>query len=144
MKLSTRCRYGTRAMIEIARLSKNGPVKRSDLAKSQVISPSKLENILIPLKTQNLIRTIRGANGGFTLDKSPENITMFQIVTALEGSIAPAHCVKDDEGCGRIGHCIARKFWLDFYEVQVNCLKATSLQSLLDLEGSDGANNYSI
>jgi Rrf2 family transcriptional regulator, cysteine metabolism repressor len=144
MKLSTRCRYGTLAMLEIARNYKKGPVKRTDIAKTEGISPAYLENILISLKTQNLIRTVRGANGGFTLETSPENINMFQIMTALEEFIAPVHCAKNNAGCGHKENCIARKFWLDFHDMQVKSLKAASLQSLLDLEDSGKESDYCI
>jgi Rrf2 family transcriptional regulator, cysteine metabolism repressor len=131
-------------MLEIARNYNKGPVKRNNIAISQGISAAYLENILISLKSQNLIRTTRGANGGFTLETSPKNITMYQIITALEGSIGPVHCVENKDGCGRTGHCIARKFWLDFHEIQVRTLKATNLQSLLDLELSASELDYSI
>jgi len=69
MKLSAKCRYGTRAMIEIARNEKNGPVKRKVIVQAQEISRAYLENILISLKMSKLIRTVRGANGGFVLEK---------------------------------------------------------------------------
>jgi len=144
MKLSTRCIYGTRAMLEIARNYKNGPVKRQHIAKSQGISVSYLENILITLKTQCLIRTTRGARGGFTLETSPEKITMFQIITALEGSIAPVDCVENHNTCDRMGHCIAQKFWQNFYEIQVKFLKTTNLQTLLDLEITINENDFCI
>jgi Rrf2 family cysteine metabolism transcriptional repressor len=131
-------------MIEIARHYGNGPVKRNYIANSQGISSAYLENILISLKTQNLIRTIRGANGGYSLESAPEKISMYQIITALEGSIAPVHCVESETGCGGSVHCIARKFWLDFHEMQVNVLKGTSLQSLLDLEKTGNQIDYCI
>ena len=65
MKLSTKCRYGTRAVMEIARCYKESPIKRKDIAKNQNISDSYLENILISLKNAGIIDTIRGANGGY-------------------------------------------------------------------------------
>ena len=99
MKLSTKCRYGTRAMIEIARHYNEGPVKRKDISRSQKISSAYLENILIALKSQNLIRTVRGADGGFILANSPSSITMFQIVSALEGPIVPVECVDKSDAC---------------------------------------------
>jgi len=144
MKLSTRCRYGTRAMLEMARYYKKGPVKRRDIALSQGISSDYLENILIALKSGNLIRTVRGAKGGFMLETAPEKISMYQILTALEGSLAPIQCVEEGEGCCGTGHCIARKFWLDFHEMQVKALKGTSLQTLLDLESAGNEYDYSI
>jgi Rrf2 family protein len=145
MKLTTQCRYGTKAMIELARNYKKGPLKRIDLAKRQGISASYLENILILLKSRKLIRTIRGANGGYSLETAPENITMFEIMSALEDSFEPAHCHEPGEGCSRgTGHCSARKFWLDFHEMQIKTLKATNLQTLLDFENSGTGLDYSI
>lgn len=134
MKLSTRCRYGTRAMIELAKNFAKGPLKREEISKSQDISSSYLENILIALKSRNLIRTIRGANGGFSLIESPEKITMYDVVTALEGPIEPVHCIENSEQCTRSGHCVARNYWISFHEAQVNHLKSTTLQTLLDME----------
>jgi len=142
MKLSTRCRYGTRAMIELARNYSNGPVKRDEIARRQDISSSYLENILISLKARNLIRTVRGANGGFSLMDSPEKITMYDVVTALEGPVEPIHCIENSEQCIRTGSCLSRKFWVSFHETLVNKLKSTSLQSLLDMEKEQ--DDYSI
>jgi Rrf2 family transcriptional regulator, cysteine metabolism repressor len=144
MKLSTKCRYGTRAMIEIARHCKQGPVKRKDISRNQKISPAYLENILTSLKSQNLIRTIRGANGGFTIDAAPSTITMLQIVSALEGSIAPVNCVENSENCERSGGCAARKLWQELHDAQIEVLKRTTLQSMLDLENASQPLDYCI
>lgn len=144
MKFSTRCRYGLRAMIEIAHQYKQGPVKRKDISKSQKISSHYLENILITLKAQHLISTARGASGGFTLDRSPRKITLYQIVTALEGSIVPVECVDDPECCNRSTTCAARKFWVRLHEAQMNILTKTTLQDLLDMEAATGQIDYSI
>lgn len=143
MRLSTKCRYGTRAMIEIARNYKNGPVKRKDISRNQQISSAYLENILIALKSKNLIRTIRGASGGYTLETLPGNITIFEIVSALEGSIAPVNCVDKPGSCERSPICSSRKVWCEMHEAQVKVLKNTTLQSLLDMEDSL-AGDYSI
>jgi Rrf2 family cysteine metabolism transcriptional repressor len=121
-------------MIEIARHYMEGPVKRRKISKSRKISPAYLENILIVLKTHNLIRTIRGASGGFTLDTTPDNITMFQIVQALEGSLAPVDCIDTSDACDRSGFCASRKLWQDLYLAQTEILKKTTLQTLIDRE----------
>jgi Rrf2 family protein len=130
-------------MIELARHYSKGPLKRDEISKSQDISSSYLENILITLKSRNLIRTIRGAHGGFILSCQPDNVTMFDIVTALEGSIEPVHCVENNEQCSRSVKCTARKFWLSFHETQIKALKAANLQKILDLEKEDQI-DYSI
>jgi len=132
-------------MIDIARNYEKGPLKRKDIAKANGISAHYLENILITLKSRNLIRTTRGANGGFTLKTSPEKITMFDIISAFEGSLDQIHCNDSSKGCSQAGgHCSARKFWIDLHEIQMKSLKATSLQSLLDLENSGNGFDYSI
>lgn len=144
MRLSTKCRYGTRAMLELARNYEKGPVKRREIATKQEISPHYLESILTSLKSKNLIKTIRGANGGFTLGEKPEKISMFEIVTALEGSIAPVHCIESSRKCNRSGHCTAQNFWKRLHDVQVKTMKGTSLQSLLDSENETSMLDYSI
>jgi Rrf2 family cysteine metabolism transcriptional repressor len=144
MKLSTKCRYGTRAMIEIARHYKEGPVKRKDISRSQKISSAYLENILMALKARNLIRTVRGANGGFTLDAPPGSITMFQIVSALEGSIVPVECVNNSNACKRSGECAARRLWQELYDAQTAVLKKTTLQALVDWADEEKQFDYSI
>jgi Rrf2 family transcriptional regulator, cysteine metabolism repressor len=144
MKLSTKSRYGTRAMIEIAAHYQKGPVKRKDIAKSQDISTHYLENILIALKSRNLIRTVRGAEGGFTLSKEPEKITMYDIMTALEGSIAPVHCVESPARCKRSENCVPHVLWKKLHDAQMKVLKETNLQSLLDLGQTMRSSDYSI
>jgi Rrf2 family protein len=121
-------------MIELAKNYSKGPMKREEISKSQDISSSYLENILIALKSRNLIRTVRGANGGFSLIDAPEKITMFDVVTALEGPIEPVHCISSSDQCLRSENCTARKFWMSFYETQAQQLKSTTLQNLLDME----------
>jgi Rrf2 family protein len=121
-------------MIELAKNFAKGPLKREEISKSQDISSSYLENILIALKSRNLIRTIRGANGGFCLIDAPEKITMYDVVTALEGPIEPVSCVENSEQCTRSDQCVARNYWISFHQMQVTHLKSTTLQALLDME----------
>ena len=144
MKLSTKCRYGMRAMIEIARNGKNGPVKRKDIAKAQRISHAYLENILISLKVSKLIHTERGAHGGFSLAKPPSAINLLQIVTSLEGSISPVECLDNISLCDKTGHCGARKAWGKLHEAQQNALKGMTLQDLVDMDSLDAAGDYAI
>lgn len=136
MKISTRSRYATRAMLEIARNYGAGPVKRREITERQQISPHYLENILISLKSHGLIEAVRGTRGGFTLRKPPESIPMFDIITALEGSIVPVPCVDNPKACDKTSFCLARKFWIELHETQAKLLKETTLRSLLDLETS--------
>jgi Rrf2 family protein len=131
-------------MIEIAQHEKDGPVKRKDIARNQNISSAYLENILMALKSRNLIRTVRGANGGFSLETLPSKITMLQIVSALEGSIVPVECIEKSSVCGRSAACAARKLWQELYNAQVEVLKKTTLQSLVDWTETEQPVDYSI
>ena len=144
MKISTKCRYGLRAMIEIARHSHKGPVKRKDITESQGISKAYLENILITLKNRNLIQTVRGANGGFTLNREPSKITMYDIVSALEGSLAPVGCLEKKSDCDRTSDCVARWAWGRLYEAHVGALKGMTLQDLLDKAAKPEEISYAI
>ena len=143
MKLSTRTRYGTRAMVEIAKNYGKGPVKRRDITKTQGISHSYLENILIVLKTKGLVSTVRGAEGGFVLEKPPSQITLYEIVTALEGSIAPVDCIEQPSLCARTPRCAGRFAWRKLHEAQSNVLMSITLSQLVDVE-RDTAGDYVI
>jgi Rrf2 family transcriptional regulator, cysteine metabolism repressor len=134
MKLSTKCRYGVRAMIEIASHFGEGAVKRKTITASQGISHGYLENILIALKSHQLIRTARGVNGGFVLEKKPSQVRLLEIVNALEGSIAPVDCVENASACERAGRCPARTAWKKLYDAQNKVLSGITLQDLLDLD----------
>jgi Rrf2 family protein len=144
MKLSTRCRYGVRAMFEMARHYKEGPVRRKDICEAQGITHAYLENILIALKAKKLIRTTRGASGGFVLESEPSKISLYDIVTALEGSIAPVECLDNKEICERVPHCAARKAWRRLHEAQAAVLRSITLQDLLDMDMENGELNYAI
>ncbi len=145
MKLSTRCRYGARAMVEIARHYKNGPTKRKDISRAQDISEGYLENILSLLRSRNYVSTVRGVGGGFVLEKSPSDIKLLDIVLALEGTISPVDCLEKPEVCDKIHRCVARKAWQKLYDAQVLALSQITLQDMLDMEGANAeTGNYVI
>ena len=144
MKLSTKCRYGTRAMVEIARRYGQGPVKRREIAKTQDISDSYLENILIALKHGGLIETIRGARGGYVLKVPPGEISLLEVFNALEGPFLPVGCLDSDEICGRLDDCQTRQAWKRLQEAVESVLRKETIQSLLDDEAHNKASNYCI
>jgi Rrf2 family cysteine metabolism transcriptional repressor len=139
-KLSTKCRYGTRAIVEIAKSYGKVPVKRKDIAKSQRISESYLENILISLKNSGMIDTVRGAQGGYMLKKAPSAILLFDVVQALEGSLAPVECLEKQSACNRISHCSTRNLWKDLMDAQKEVLQSVTLQNLIDREKTEEVN----
>jgi Rrf2 family cysteine metabolism transcriptional repressor len=144
MKLSTKCRYGLRAMIELAKRFNNGPVKRKDISRVQNLSKAYLENILIALREKKLIVTTRGANGGFVLQSPPSKISVLQIVNALEGSIAPVECLENPSVCAKGGHCPAQKVWKKLKEAQEKALSEITLKDILDDESPGIGSHYDI
>jgi len=101
MKLSTRGRYSSRLMLELALQYGKGPILLRDVSVSQEISIKYLSQLLIPLKVGNLIRSARGAHGGYFLSRPPEDIKLSEIITAVEGSVSPVECVDNPDICTR-------------------------------------------
>jgi Rrf2 family protein len=131
LKLSTKTRYGTRAIIEIAKSYGKNPVKREDISKKEKVSKTYLENILIALKTHGIIDTQRGANGGYRLAKPPSEITMLDIVNALEGSISPVECLEQNVKCNMLPKCKTRKVWQKLMEAQKEVLCSITLEDII-------------
>ncbi len=113
MKLSTRGRYGLRAMIDMAQSDEKGPIATRTIAERQGISERYLEQLMVPLKRAGLIKSVRGSQGGYTLGKSPQDITAGDIIRVLEGPIAPVECVSETnpEACSRADYCVTRVIW---------------------------------
>jgi Rrf2 family transcriptional regulator, cysteine metabolism repressor len=136
-KLSTKSRYGTRAIIEIARSYGKAPVKRREIAESQGLSERYLENILITLKNSGLLETMRGAQGGYVLKRPPSEIDLYEIIQVLEGSIVPVECLDGAAACARTATCTTRGVWKELMEAQEKVLRSITLQHLLDRNGVD-------
>ena len=115
MKLTTKGRYGLRAVIDLARYAKNEPVSLSDVAERQGISISYLEQLMAKLKKAGIVQSTRGAQGGYSLAKHPEEISVGEILRALEGSLSPVDCsAVDGEGeteCSASNFCVTKYVW---------------------------------
>ena len=131
MKLSTRARYGARAMLELALHYGEGPVLVKDIAKRQEISRRYLEHLIVSLQAARLVETIRGKKGGCILAKPPSEIKIGEIVEALEGSMAPVNCVDDDKLCPRTKLCVSRDIWIKMKEAIVNVLNSITLEDMV-------------
>ncbi|MBW1896941.1 MAG: Rrf2 family transcriptional regulator, partial [Deltaproteobacteria bacterium] len=115
MKISTKGRYGTRAMIDIGENYGKGPVPLRQLAERQCISMKYMEQIIPLLKASGLIRSARGARGGYALAKEPRQITLGDIIRALEGSWSLVDCVEDPSLCDRAKECVTYEIWHDIH-----------------------------
>ncbi|MGD9160497.1 MAG: Rrf2 family transcriptional regulator [Desulfobacteraceae bacterium] len=111
MKLSTKSRYGTRFLIDLAEHYNEGPVQISNIAERQGISAKYLEQIIVPLKKAKLIKSIRGPKGGHMLARSPEEINMGEVLEILEEGMDIAGCLKNPDLCNRSVECKSRDLW---------------------------------
>lgn len=140
MKLSAREQYGLRAMIELGRRHGQGPVSLGNVAQAQSISLGYLEQILPLLKEANLVESTRGARGGYELSRAPRQITVGDVVRALEeGYIMPLKCIpheRNEESCGRQGICAARDVWRKMHDGIVEVLDSTTLEDLIEPVGA--------
>ncbi|MFQ6070314.1 MAG: RrF2 family transcriptional regulator [Candidatus Aminicenantales bacterium] len=113
IKLSTKGRYGARLMLNLALHYSNGneAVILKNVSKEEDISIRYLEQIIIPLKIARLVKSIRGAGGGYTLARPPSQIRLREILHALEGSCCLVDCVEDPDYCDRIPTCATHEIW---------------------------------
>ncbi|MBT4263501.1 MAG: Rrf2 family transcriptional regulator [Deltaproteobacteria bacterium] len=134
MKITTKCRYGIRAMVEISRNYSVRPTTRREIASSQELDNSYLENILLDLKNNGIVRSIRGVKGGFVLNRPPESITLLEIVESLQGEIVPSACVMLPSVCDRASYCVTRPVWVRLQQAQKEVLLDVTVRDLLDEE----------
>lgn len=144
MQLSTKSRYGLRAVLHIARRGGTISAKRKDIADQEGISSSYLENILLVLRNHKIVETVRGVKGGYMLSGPPSRISVYDIVNALEGPLAIVECVEKPGCCERTPTCISRLVWCELAENIHATLKKISLQSLLDREKKSAFSDYAI
>lgn len=132
MKLSTKGRYGTRALLDLALHSKEEPVLLRDIAHRQQISLSYLEQLIAPLKAGGLVRSVRGIKGGISLAKHAEEIRLSEVIHLLEGTTAPVDCVNDPNLCDRSGFCVTRDIWSELKTAIDGVLGSTTLHDLVE------------
>lgn len=131
MKLSTRSRYGLRMILDMAQHGHEGPVQIGSIAKRQDISVKYLEQLIIPLKKADYIRSVRGPKGGHMLAKPPNQITVGEIVELLEGGIQLSNCIETPEICDRHKSCLTRSIWEEATEAMYERLNAITLSEMI-------------
>jgi Rrf2 family cysteine metabolism transcriptional repressor len=132
LKLSTRVRYGTRALLDLALQPDNGPVLLKDIANRQNISLQYLEHIIGPLVNSGIIKSTRGVNGGIQLNQQPENVKLGEVVRLLEGNSAPVDCIGNPENCNRSHRCVTRDVWCEMEKAIDETLNSISLKDLVE------------
>lgn len=134
MKLSTKVRYGVRAMVELAKHGEGERVSLGELARQQRISNKYLEPIITSLKIAGLVDSTMGKGGGYRLTRPAENITLWDIYSILDVSPVLIECERQCPGqentCPRLEECAAREIWLGLDAIIVDYLKTKNLQML--------------
>ncbi len=133
MRLSARGQYGVRAVVELAAHQRQEPLSLRELAEIQGVSSSYLEQILGTLRRAGLIDSARGAHGGYHLARPPEEITVGQVVRALDGPIAPVACASEEEApaCDHVVGCPTRAAWLRLRDGIAAALDGTTIADLI-------------
>ena len=131
MKLSTRSRYGTRILLELARNEGKAPVQVSEISKRQEIPAKYLEQLIRTLKQADLVTSVRGPKGGHLLAKPPKSITLGQIVRLFEGQADLVECVSSPEKCQSSDSCRVRQAWKEATTVLYERLDAITIADLI-------------
>ncbi|WP_209122851.1 cysteine metabolism transcriptional regulator CymR [Alkalihalobacillus sp. BA299] len=134
MKISTKGRYGLTIMMALAKKYGEGPVSLKSIAKDHELSEHYLEQLIAPLRNAMLVKSVRGAYGGYMLAKEPIEITAGDIIRVLEGPISPVEVLEDEEPA-------KRDLWIKIRDAVKDVLDNTTLQDLADYEG-EGEQEY--
>ena len=135
IRLSTKGRYGARLMLNLAQHYNNGEesVILKNVSDEEEISIRYLEQIIIPLKISRLVKSIRGAGGGYTLARDPSEIKLSEVLHALEGSCCLVECVEDSDFCQRMPICATYEVWKEASNLLKNYFESITIQDLVDL-----------
>jgi Rrf2 family cysteine metabolism transcriptional repressor len=131
MKISTKGRYGTRALLDIALNYKKEPVPLKDIAQRQQISLPYLEKLIAPLISGGVIRSVRGVGGGVSLVKPAGEIKLSEVIDLLEGPVTPVNCLNDPLSCDRSEFCVTRDIWDKMKNAVDSVLGSITLQDLM-------------
>ncbi|MFR2301857.1 MAG: RrF2 family transcriptional regulator, partial [Clostridium paraputrificum] len=131
MKLSTKGRYGVKAMVELAINYGGAPLSIKTISKRQNISEYYLEQLFSPLRKAKLITSIRGAQGGYVLSREPKDITVAEIMYVLEGPIEIAECI-DGVSCDNLDCCATRLLWAKIKNSIDDVMKSVTLQDIVN------------
>jgi Rrf2 family cysteine metabolism transcriptional repressor len=138
MKLTTKGRYGTRALLDIALHSQDGLVTLKEIARRQQIPLSYLEHLISPLVEGGVIRSTRGVGGGVALARSPGEIRLSEVIGLLENSTALADCVDNPQVCSRSQSCATRDIWRELKAAMDGVLNSTTLDDLMERQKGKG------
>lgn len=134
LKLSTKGQYGVKAMFDLALHHGSDPISLKGIAERQGISEYYLEQLMAVLRKENLVRSVRGAQGGYVLSRDPSLITVGEILNILEGPLEISDCVSDEEnaGCSRINYCATRLIWVKIKKAVNDVVNSITLTDMVN------------
>jgi Rrf2 family transcriptional regulator, cysteine metabolism repressor len=138
LKLSTRGRYATRALLDLACHWGEGPVPLKDVARRQEISLNYLEHLITPLIIAGLMRSHRGPAGGVELARPPADIKLSEVIRLVEGSVEPVDCVGSPGLCSRSAGCVTRDVWVELERAVNSVLDSVTLADLVERQKKKG------
>ena len=145
MKVSTKGHYGVKAMFDLAQQHGTGPIPLKTVAERQELSEHYLEQLIASLRKAGLVKSVRGAQGGYILAREPKDIRVGDIIRVLEGPIAPVDCVNDEDPdlCSKADFCVTKNVWSKVKESIEDVLDSITLADMVkDAEKAKLAKNY--
>jgi Rrf2 family protein len=142
VSFSTKGEYGVRLMAQLAARHGTGPASLSEIAEQEELPRAYLEQLVMSLRDADLVRSTRGAHGGYELARPPEMIQMGEVLRALEGPIAPMICASEEPGhaaCARSGHCTVNFLWTRVRDAIAGALDSITLADLAPVAGPASA-----
>jgi Rrf2 family protein len=125
--ISTRSRYGLRFLIDLAQRGAEGPIDLGSIAERQAIPETYLAKLVVPLRNSGIIRSARGAKGGYELARSPDDIAVLDVVEVLEGRSSLLECTDRPELCARSADCPTLPIWIGLEKVMHDYLKGVTV-----------------
>ena len=144
MKISTKIRYGARAMLELAFHYGEGPIELKEIAKRENISLKYLEQVINPLRAAGLVKSIRGSKGGYSLAKPPSEICLYDVVETLDGPLNLLECLRDSKVCQKVPSCVTRDIWQEVSEAISKIFYSVTLEDMVNRKMEKEGNNSSM
>jgi Rrf2 family cysteine metabolism transcriptional repressor len=138
VKFSTRARYGTKALLELALHWGEEPVPLKEISRRQQIPLPYLEHLISPLVQAGIVKSTRGIGGGVWLLRPPQEVVLSEVIQLFEGSIAPVECVDNPKTCSRSELCVAHDIWDEVKEAISGVLQSLTLQDLAERQRQKG------
>ena len=128
-------------MLELASRYGEGPIELKEIAKKESISLKYLEQVINPLRTDGLVKAIRGAKGGYSLARPPSEICLHDIIEILEGPLNLVDCLADPKACQKVASCVTREIWKEVSDAVSQVFHSVTLEDMVNRRKEKEKNN---